>query len=48
MGKLEKKFGNLVKNINSHKMPDMPKFLVVRPMVESEKISKIKRSIGWE
>ena len=32
---LEKKFGNHVKNIWSHKMPGTPKFLILK----SEKIS---------
>ena len=36
---MEKKFGKLVQNIPSHKTPGMPKFLIVRPMVKSKKIS---------
>ena len=33
------KFCNCVKNVQSHKMPVMPKFLTVRPINKSEKIS---------
>ena len=36
---LEKKFVNHVEYIQSHKMPRMHKFLIVFPIIESEKIS---------
>ena len=43
MGKKEAWFGqiHLIENLEkpSHKIPDMPKFSIVRPMIESEKIS---------
>ena len=35
---LVEKFGNHVKNMWCHKMPGMPKFLIIRPMIKSEKI----------
>ena len=35
---LENKFGRLVKKVQSHKTPCAPKFLIVRPMEEIEKI----------
>ena len=35
---LRKKFGNCVKRVQSHNM-GMTKFLIVRPMIKSEKIS---------
>ena len=36
---MEKKFGGLVWDIQSHKTSNTPKFLIMRPMVESKKIS---------
>ena len=33
---LEKKFGHHIINIQSHKVPGTSKFLIVRPMIESE------------
>ena len=36
---MEKKLSKLVQDVWSHKTPDIPKFLFIRPMVESEKIS---------
>ena len=36
---LEKKFGGLVEEIWRHKTPSTPKFLIVRPTEENEKIS---------
>ena len=36
---MDKKFGELVKNVHSHKAPGMPIFFVVRSMEEYEKIS---------
>ena len=36
---LAKKFGNCTKIVHSYKTPGMPKFLIVRPMMESKKIS---------
>ena len=36
---MEKQFGKLVQDVWSHKTPGTPKFLIVRSMVESEKIS---------
>ena len=33
------KFGKHMQDVRSHKTPGMPKFLVVRPMIGSEKIS---------
>ena len=36
---LNDKFGKCVKDVCNHKTPDTPKFLIVRPMEESEEIS---------
>ena len=36
---MEKKFVELVQDVWSHKTPGTPKFLIVRPMVTSKKIS---------
>ena len=36
---LEKNFDNQVKKLQSHKTPGMPKCFIVRPMIDSEKIS---------
>ena len=36
---MEKKFGKLVQDVQSYKTPSAPKFLIIRPMVESKKIS---------
>ena len=36
-----------VKNIESHKALDMPKFLIVRPTIESEKISMEDQKVYW-
>ena len=41
------KFGNGVKNIQSHKMPCTPKVLTVSPMIESEKISVEDQKEHW-
>ena len=35
----EKKFGDQLEKVLSHKTPGMPKFLVVRPMIDGGKIS---------
>ena len=35
---MKKKFGKLVQDFWSNKTSGMPKFLIVRPMVKSEKI----------
>ena len=42
-----KKFGKHVKNIYSHKTPGMLNFLIVRPMVESKKISPEYQQEYW-
>ena len=44
---MAKKFGKSVKNICSHKTPGMPKFFIVGPMVESEKISPEDKPEYW-
>ena len=36
---LENKFGGLVNEVWSHKTPGTPKFLIIRPMEDIEKIS---------
>ena len=36
---MEKKFGELMQVVWSHKTPAMPKILIIRPMVKSKKIS---------
>ena len=36
---MEKKFGELVQDVQSHKTPGTPKFLIMMPMVEIEKMS---------
>ena len=36
---MEKLFGKCLQDVLSHKTPGMPKFLIVRPMVDNEKIS---------
>ena len=36
---LENKFGGLVHEVQSHRAPSTPKFLIIRPMEENEKIS---------
>ena len=36
---MEKKFGKHVQDVWSHKTPDMPKFLIIRSVVDNEKIS---------
>ena len=36
---MEKKFGRLVQDVWSHKTPGKLKFLIVMPMLKSEKIS---------
>ena len=36
---MENKFGKCIQNIWSHKTPGTPKFLIVRPNADSEKIS---------
>ena len=46
---LNKKFCNQVKKVQSYKTPGIPKFLIVRPMVDHEKISadkKIQLGVG--
>ena len=35
---MDKKFGKHIKNVCNHKTPGMPKFLVVRPTEEYERI----------
>ena len=35
---LKKKFGDWVKKMQSHKTPGTPKFWIVRPIIDSEKI----------
>ena len=43
-----KKTGDCIKDLWSQKNPGMPKFLIVRPMVESEKFPpKINANTGW-
>ena len=42
-----KKFGNHIENLQSHKMPGMPKFLTVRPLIKSEKISMEDQKEYW-
>ena len=44
---LVKKFGNHVQNIQSHEMPGMPKFIIIRPMIKSEKISTEDHKEYW-
>ena len=39
MKNLEKIFGKHVQDVQSHKTPGMPKFLIVRLMIISKKIS---------
>ena len=39
MKNLEKKFGKQVQDVWSHKTPGMPKLLIMRPMIDNEKIS---------
>ena len=36
---MKKKFYKCVQDVWSHKSPGMPKFLIVRPVIDSEKIS---------
>ena len=36
---MEKKFDKHMHDVQSHKTPGMPKFFIVRPMIEIEKIS---------
>ena len=36
---MEKKFGKCVQDVPSHKTPGTHKFLIIRPMVDNEKIS---------
>ena len=36
---LEKKFGECIQDVWSHKTPAMPKFLIVRPTVDNKKMS---------
>ena len=36
---MEKKFGEHVQDIQSHKTQDTTKFLIVRPVIDNEKIS---------
>ena len=36
---MEKKFGKLMQNVQTHKTWGAPTFLIIRPMVESKKIS---------
>ena len=35
---MDKKFGELVKNVHSHKTPGMPNFLVIRQTEEQKKV----------
>ena len=44
---MEKKFDKLVQDIQSHKTPDMPKFLIVRSMMKSKKISTEDQQDYW-
>ena len=36
---LDRKFGECIKDVCSNKTPGTPNFLIVRPMVESKKMS---------
>ena len=36
---MEKKFGKIVQNVQSHKSPGLPQFLIVRHVVKSKKIT---------
>ena len=44
---LTKKSLNHIENISSHKTPVMPKFLIKRPMMESEKIFPEDQQEYW-
>ena len=43
----EKKFGKNVQDVWSHKTPGMPKFLILRPIMDSEKISIKDQQEYW-
>ena len=43
----KKKFGKHMQDVQSHKTPGMPKFLIVRPMVKSKKISAKDQQDYW-
>ena len=45
--KFEKKFGKQVKDVRSHKTLGTPKFFIIRPMVESKKISAEGQQEYW-
>ena len=45
---LNKQLGTHFKDVHNHTTPGAPKFLLVKPMVESKKIfAKDQQSIGW-
>ena len=44
---IKKKFGELIWDVQSHKTPSTPKFLIARPMVEDEMISAEDKQDYW-
>ena len=44
---MEKKFGELVQNVWSHKTAGTPTFLIIRPMVNSQNISMKDQEDHW-
>ena len=44
---LEKKFGEHMQDVQSHKTPGMSKFFIVRPMIKSKKISTEDQQKYW-